>query len=146
MPLPVRDLHNVACLFTHRVSYWYQHYIGVRHVGSEEWHDVPMEELSRHNPFGFRSRIDWYLEGDPRTPLEKARYSHLAEWVKNRYQRLHPEQGKVAAVRIYRAHFYVGTEALARPQGHWVKPPPETVDPKHVRVVYDQTFVDEAVP
>jgi hypothetical protein len=146
MPHPLRDLHNVACLFTNRVGAWYQHYIGVKHVGSPRWRNVPMDELSRHNPFGYRSRIDWYLEGDPRTPEERSRYEHLSEWVKNRYERMHPDLGKVAKVRIYRAHFPVGSDQLALPDGHWVKPPPETVHRDNVRVLHEQVFVSEPVP
>jgi hypothetical protein len=99
-----------------------------------------MQEFSQHNPFGHRTRIDWYLEGDPRRPEEKPRYEHLSIWMKNRYEQRHPEQPKVAALRIYRAYFHVGTEAMARPEGKWVRPPPETVDPKDAGIVHTQTF------
>jgi hypothetical protein len=143
LPFPFRDLHTVACLFTNRVGAWYQHYVGVRHVGSPNWYPVPMSELSQMNPFGYRTRIDWYLEGDPRLASERPRYEHLMEWTKNRLERLHPEKPPIAQVRLYRVYFDTGSELLANPDGNWVKPPPESIDPGEARVVHTMTFVED---
>jgi len=72
----------------------------------------------------------------------KARREALSRFVKKRFDVQHPGEAPVAAVRIVRVSYPVGraghqlSEEMARPAGHWPRPPLAETPPEARSVVF----------
>jgi len=146
LPRYLNDIWRVSCLFTDRVPSWGTYYFQVRLSGQETWIDVPTSDLSTMKPFGHRSRLDFMLsEATSRTNGDVIRFE-MAEFVKKRYELLHPSEPDVAAVRFLQARWAVGEPMLAQPKQHWIVPPLDQVEEWRRRVGYERIFETPGMP
>lgn len=136
----LNNMYRIACLFPDRVSNWSNFYYLVRLEGEERWTSVPEEDYGRLKPFGYRTRLKRMLdlardnENGPRLRQD------MAAFIKQRYERLHPGEPRVEAVRFVRVFYKVGSPELASPIGRWVNPPFEIIPESQQQIVSTHTF------
>lgn len=130
IPTTLMYFHNVSCLFTHSAERWSFYNIQVLVDGRDDWITLPDESFSPMTPFGHRSRLDRMIGQFSINPkhLGDRQKTELSQWVKARYEELHPADGTVKAVRYTYISFPVGEE-LAAERGPWVKRTPEEFAP-----------------
>ncbi|MDJ0729558.1 MAG: hypothetical protein QNJ33_06145 [Crocosphaera sp.] len=124
------DLYRVSCLFTHRVSYWNNSYIQVQLEGSESWLTPPESDFAKMTPFGHRTRLHRMLNEFRDRKTTDRLWGDMAEFVKVRFESRYPELSEVKAVRFVLVRYDVGSE-IAKPSGHWQKPPYDQTNPKN---------------
>jgi hypothetical protein len=147
LPKYLNDLYRVSCLFTDRVPSWSNYYLQVRLRGEMEWRDVPMEDYSSMPPFGHRTRISHLITESPARSNGEIIRQELADFIKARYELLHPMDPQVAGVRYIRARYSVGEPIIARPAGYWKVWPLETVEEWRRQIVFTRSFEgDGTVP
>lgn len=120
-PPNLRDLYSVTCLFRHRttapVLFWAQ----VRTTQQPGFRDMDEAALFPMHPFGHRSRFDRFMARFGHRDRDAPGRRELARWIAHRQSELHPEDGRVVAVRFVWAPR--PTRADAPPAGHWRKGP-----------------------
>lgn len=134
------NMYRISCLFPKRISQWGNYYYLVRREGEREWVSVPVEELSRLKPFGYRSRLKRMLDGIGDKKAAQVRYKAMSQFIKERYEALHPNESPVVAVRIVRVVYLSGSEEIAKPQGSWERPPFHEVRPEQIQLITTQKF------
>lgn len=137
------SMYRVSCLFPKRVGSWGNYYYLVRLEGAKEWLSVPEEELSRLKPFGYRTRLKRMLDDARNDKTGKLRRQAMAEFIRDRYETRHPGSPRVAAVRFMRAVYLTGSDTIAKPAGHWQRPPYQTIPAEQLRLVSTHPFKEE---
>ncbi|MBZ0165160.1 MAG: hypothetical protein K8I00_00035 [Candidatus Omnitrophica bacterium] len=137
------NMYRISCLFPKRVGSWGNYYYLVLLEGEKEWVSVPEEELSRLKPFGYRTRLKRMLDDARSDQTGKLRRQAMAEFIRDRYETLHPDTPRVAAVRFMRAVYLTGSDTIAKPAGHWQRPPFHTIPTEQLRLVSTHQFKDE---
>jgi len=137
MPMVLSDWHRVTGLFVHSVKRWSQYYIQVLPEKGEAWLTVPEHPLFQMKVFGYRTRFHRMLARSRDTAAEMRR-AEMAEWIRERYAELHPDQAHPEGVRFLRAVFPVGEMGV--PESHWIKPDLDTLSQAQVSVIAAYDF------
>lgn len=120
LPINLRDLYSVSCLFDDRSERFTSFVVQVRYADSVAWEDFEEEAFFPMQPFGHRSRLDRlfsrFLWQEAREPDRQ----ELADWIARRHQTLNPHRPAIVAVR-YMA-FDTAIDPEFPPEGHWHKP------------------------
>lgn len=158
LSLFLNNQYRISCLFHQRVPLWRNLYFEVRLRGEEEWREFPERQFAPMHCFGYRTRVRrMFVETNQVLakashrkrgntcrycrPM-KARREELARFVKERFDAQHRGEAPVAAVRIVRVSYPVGrtghplSEGMARPTGHWSRPPLAETPPEARSVVF----------
>lgn len=116
----LNNLYRVSCLFANAPRVWRVYYVQVRQVGSQQWVDAPITDFSRQQPYGHITRLHRFLvhSRGQRGALLRQR---MAEFVKQRYEELHPGSREIVSVRFVFVSLRVGDE-LAHQTGAWRMP------------------------
>lgn len=136
--------YRIACLFTDRVEGWGHYYFQARLVGQRQWINLDDSDYALLKPFGYRTRLHRMLSQTSITPAGDPRRQSIAEFVKQRFETLYPEEGKIEAVRVLRAGFKSGDPAIALPAGHWAKPPLFIIPSHHYKLMFEHQFPDHS--
>lgn len=123
----LNNLWRCACLFTNRVNRWENYYYQVQVEGSDKWITLDESNYARLKPFGYRTRLTRVMSSIQGGRYPKIR-DRLADFIKRRYARVHPDQPPVVALRVKYAVYRVGDEVLLNPKGPWEIPPLEEVE------------------
>ncbi len=134
-PSGLADVQNIACLFSYKPKVYNSYYAQIRRERSTVWETVDQRELFPLQPFGQRTRMHrllaaWGAKGSRKT-------KHLAKWILQQEEILHPEGDPIAEVRLTRA--WMTPELGKPPQGHWQHPSWERVSPRQRTVIASYT-------
>ena len=127
--------YTAAGLFTHRVGPWTQMQIQVQHEGVAPWKTISTAELSPMGAFGYRQRLDRILQETHGRRVGDEVRQRLAGWIAQKYEKQHPEQGKVTAVLFGQTVWASNSADLANPSGHWEPLPPAGSQPTRLQVL-----------
>lgn len=136
----MNHMYRVACLFTTRVRSWTHYYIQVKLEDQEDWTSVPTSDYAKLEPFGHRTRFDPMFGYSYKSSAGTLRRLKMAEFIKKRYEALYPEDADIASVRFMRVTIRSGDPRIAKPKGHWVKPPLESFPEKEHIFVFSHDF------
>ena len=114
--------YGIACLFPDRSTGWNDYHFQVRLENRTKWFETPESDYTRMEPFGHRTRLHRMLGLSARQPHGMLQRQHMAEFIKTRYEYLHPESPKIAAMRFVYVHYKASDDA-AKQKGRWVTPP-----------------------
>lgn len=140
----VNHLSRISCLFHRRVSDWNEYHIQVQGEPRLGWFDVPIEDYSSMQPFGYLTRLHRVLSRSSTCAHGMLQRQRLAEFIKRRHEALHPRTAKVTSIRFVVVKHAVG-DALARQSGHWVRQPLGTVSQQDRRL-FSTHFFDGRLP
>ena len=135
----LNEVYRVSCLFTRRVGGWSDYYYEVRLAGESQWRQVPESDYSWFEPFSRRTRFHRMLGYTGAARHGFLQRQQMAEFIRDRYALLHPDDPPVEAVRFWHAMYPTGHE-LAREQGAWRYKPWEEVDSGRLRIFSTHTF------
>jgi hypothetical protein len=120
LPVNLRDLYSISCLFRHRTTAPVVFYVQVRFADRRGYYDIDEREYFSMQPFGHRNRFDRFMARFAfREDADTAR-QELVDWLAKRHGELHPDEAPVVAVRFLWGA--VEIEDAFPPQGHWQKP------------------------
>jgi hypothetical protein len=104
--------YRVACLFTHSQSRWTTYHVEVQHVGDGTWRELSMAGYFDMTVFGERSRLHRMLGQSYRKTKGEKRTDDIARWIRERYDRFHPDGPALGGLRFTAVHH--GIAELAR--------------------------------
>ena len=137
-PALLTEVHNIACLFTHKPQGWSSYYVQLQDPASQRWTTLDQAELFPLQPFGRRTRmhrllVAWEAKAGPRT-------EDLARWIVARWTELHPDRPPPGAIRFTRTWTIPSRDA---PPAHgWVDPAWEEVPPQRRRIIATYAVAD----
>ncbi len=115
-------LWRIAALFPSRSNAWDDYFYQVRLHGSEDWIEVSHEQLGTMRPFGAGNRIHRIMAQGGGDQNRAAVLRSVGDFVRRRFESLHPESEKVSEVRFLRVRYPVGSPRLTRTPGRWEIP------------------------
>ncbi len=139
----MNNLYRIACLFIYRENDWSNYYFQVQLKGGEHWIEVDESILSIMNSTGYDTRLPRILRFVAAPDSGLALQKSLAEFVQDRYGKVNPEAPEVVSVRAVRVRYDSGSEELAMPEGHWTKPPLETITDREHQIVFSHSLNEE---
>lgn len=148
VPFTGRWLNNnyrVSCLFPEAVAGWTSYYLQARLEDSLEWRPLRETDYTQMEPFGHRTRLDRMLGQSVDEPHGMLQRQRIAEFVKTRYERLHPSGPRVDAVRFVYVRFPVGDSLLLAP-GPWRKPSLDSLPDRYRPRVFSTHRFDGSLP
>lgn len=113
----LNNLYRVAGLFTKKVNNWSDYYCQIRLEGETDWRDLP-ESYSAMKTFGDRSRLFFVVSNSLRAPNGMDHRQRMAEYVRQRFERDHPQFPKVLSVRFLHVTYPCGAY-LVRQRRAW---------------------------
>jgi len=138
-PRTLSHLIRISKLFHQSQAVWSSFVYQVLPDGGV-WTTLDLDDYSVLEPFGHRRRLDRIVEltasDNPQPGF--VRREVLAEWIRDRYQALNP-QDKLLAVRFLYIRSISGSE-IATPAGYWRNPDLRSVTPDRVGLLSTHPF------
>lgn len=96
----MQQQYRVACLFLESLEAWGSYFVQVQHEGSSAWVELNLRGIFDMTVFGFRSRLHAILDETYEQPKGELRMAAIAEFIRRRYDEIHPLGPKLAALRF----------------------------------------------
>jgi len=118
---------NISCLFESEALGWSNTYFQIQLKGQQQWLNVPEEDYTQLEPFGYRTRLGFILSINYNSDFKdlESRRDQLAVFIKRRYEEINPTD-IVGAVRFLRIEYPLG-DNIPFPNNHWLRPSLETI-------------------
>lgn len=123
------DMYRVASLFTKRSQGPVDYYFQVQFEDGWDWENISKRDYSKIIMSGNRTRIDRMLQDSVYSPRGMKQRQQLAEYIKEQYERQHPDHSKIDSFRYLIVFFPVG-EMLVNRKGGWTEWPIEKIPEK----------------
>ena len=146
MPVYLKHIQRVACLFTHSVGSWKSYHVQFQRTGSEKWEELEQLDAFTLNIFGYRNRIHRICGHAFKKSRGRRRTKELAGYIKTK---LEIGEGptrapvKIDAIRFVRAWHPV--KDLAEEEGRYSKPRLDDVPRKRWQIFGENRWDGERV-
>jgi hypothetical protein len=137
MPMYLKHIQRIACLFTHSVRSWKSYHVQYQVPGDppEHWRELDHLDAFQLNIFGYRTRIHRILGHAYKKNRGRLRTAELATFIKDKLEAGEGPSGQpeqVQAMRFIRAWHPVAE--LAQEEGRYTKPSLDDIPEKRWQI------------
>jgi hypothetical protein len=143
-PVFLRHQYRAAALFSDSVRSWSNYHMVVSRKGERVLEELPEDGYFDMGVFGYRTRLHRILGASSRSSRSRSarrQMKELAEFIYRRDRVLAPHEPPLSQIRFVRS--WLTVEALARQEGHYVKPRLADVPPGSRRELARLRFDDQ---